>query len=117
MKQTIALLLIAATSFGQGRPSQMPNANRSFVVPFEYYTLDTTRVYKLGLFASIDNMATPGIAVFQYALFTANGKLLEGSKKNFVCKGSCYELWDANDNNSPFQILSDSVLHKAIVQP
>jgi len=116
MKLTIALLLIAATSFGQGRPSQMPSANRSFVTPFEYYALDTTKAYKVGIFAVIDNVSTPAMSVFTYGLFTANGKLLEGSKKNFVCKGSCYELWDANDNNSPFQILSDSVLHKAIVQ-
>lgn len=110
----IAALALSATSFGQGRPTQMPKSTRSFVTPFALYTVgDTAKAYRLGIYLIADDNS--GVAQFNYGLFDSHNRPMKGSEGFYLCKGNCYvNVYDANDSDSAYRILVDSVIHQQL---
>lgn len=109
---TIAALALSAASFGQTKPTQLPKSNRAFAAPFALYTVvDTAKIYHLGIYAIVDDNS--GTAAFKYGLFDSHNKV---QKEGFyLCSGNCYvNVYDANDSDSAFQILVDSVIHQPV---
>jgi hypothetical protein len=113
---TVVLVALSVTSFAQGKHKQIPDANKSFVTPFQFYAIDTAKAYKLGIYATVDNNvdAPSGVLIIKYGLFGANDMPLKGGEGFYQCAGACYTAYDGNDNNSAFMILTDSVIHKAL---
>ena len=131
MRKTIlflsfALIALVQTAFAQiPQPQQQMRhpmmqqtpSSRPLVHPYRFYADFPDTATKVALLSVTDNAQDTikyAQAIFKYAIMTKNNKPLTGGQTAFICKGACYDLWDANNNNSAYQILADSAIHHAI---